>query len=232
MSLVRDRRTLILNFKNYSEALGAKSLELSRAAERVSSVVDVEIVVAPPTPMIGAVASAVNNRVFSQKADVAKVGQSTGALIPESIKAAGAAGSILNHSEARVTPSELNLVLPRLKSIGLAVCLCAQTPRQVRKLAALSTEYIAVEPPELIGSGVAVSKARPELIEGSVRAARSAAYHGRMLCGAGIVDGEDVRTAVELGVDGVLVSSSVVKAMNWDGKITELALALQASRNP
>ena len=222
----------MLNFKNYNEVLGAKSLDLARAAERVSSVVDVEIVLAPPIPMIGAVASAVNNRVFSQKAEVSEVGQSTGALIPESIKAAGAAGSIINHSEARVTPSDLKIVLPRLKSVGLEVCLCAQTPREVRKLAALSTEYLAVEPPELIGSGVAVSKARPELVEDSVKVARSSAYHGRILCGAGIVDGEDVRMAVKLGVDGVLVSSSVVKAKNWDGKITELALALQATRNP
>ena len=71
-----------------------------------------------------------------------------------------------------------------------------------------------------------------ELIEDCVKEARSAAYRGKILCGAGIVDGEDVRIAVKLGVDGVLVSSSVVKAMNWDGKITELALALQASRNP
>jgi len=65
-----------------------------------------------------------------------------------------------------------------------------------------------------------------------VRGARSAAYHGRILCGAGIVSGDDVRMAVKLGVDGLLVSSGVVKAKNWDGKITELALALQASRNP
>ena len=77
---MRDRRTLILNFKNYTEVLGAKSLELARAAERVSSVVDVEIVVAPPTPMIGAVASAVNNRVFSQKAEVGIVGRARAPL--------------------------------------------------------------------------------------------------------------------------------------------------------
>ena len=229
---MQDRRTLILNFKNYAEVLGAKSLELARAAERVSSVVDIDIVLAPPTPMIGAVASAVNNRVFSQKAEVGEVGQSTGALIPESIKAAGAAGTILNHSEARVTPAGLNTAIPRLKSVGLEVCLCGRTPREVSKLAALSTEYLALEPPELIGSGVAVSKARPELIEDVVRVARSEAYHGRILCGAGIVSGDDVRMAVKLGVDGLLVSSSVVKAKNWDGKITELALALQASRNP
>ncbi len=222
----------MLNFKNYPEVLGAKSLELARAAERVSSVVDVEIVLAPPAPMIGAVASAVKNPVFSQKAEVGGVGQSTGALIPESIKAAGAAGSILNHSEARVTPSALDALIPRLKSLGLEVCLCARTPREVRKLASLSTEYLAVEPPELIGSGVAVSRARPGLIEDSVRAARSADYRGSILCGAGIVNGEDVRMAVKLGVDGVLVASSVVKAKNWDGKVTELALALQSSRNP
>jgi triosephosphate isomerase len=96
----------------------------------------------------------------------------------------------------------------------------------VASLASLGTEYLAVEPPELIGSGMAVSKARPALVTRSVRAARSAGYPGRVLCGAGIVDGGDVRRAIELGADGVLVSSSVVKARDWNARITDLAYSL------
>ncbi len=227
-----ERKVLILNFKNYPETLGAKAVALARMAERVSTVVDPEVIVAPPSSMIGVVASAVKIPVFSQKVEVGKVGQSTGALIPESVKAAGAAGSILNHSEARASQAELSELVPRLRSLGLEVCLCARTVREVRKIAPLSPNYLAVEPPELIGTGVPVSKARPELIENGVRAAKSVGYRGRILCGAGISSGDDVSRAVELGADGVLVASGVVKARNWMGKISELALALHPSRNP
>ncbi len=227
-----ERRVLLLNFKNYREVLGAKAVELARIAERVSSVVDPEVIIAPPSSMIGVVASSVEIPVFSQKVEVGEAGQSTGALIPESVKAAGAAGSILNHSEARASYSDLSELIPRLRSLGLEVCLCARSAREVKKLAPLSPDYLAVEPPELIGTGIPVSKARPELIGNSVKAARSVGYRGRILCGAGISRGEDVRKAVELGADGVLVASAVAKARNWKGKITELALALHPPRNP
>ena len=48
-----------------------------------------------------------------------------------------------------------------------------------------------------------------------------------VLCGAGIVSGEDVARAVELGADGVLVASSVVKAEDWEAKVRELANSLK-----
>ena len=93
-------------------------------------------------------------------------------------------------------------------------------------MSAFAPEYLAVEPPELIGSGIAVSQARPELLRDTVASARGAGYSGRLLCGAGIVSGEDVRTAVRLGMDGILVASSVVKSKDWRAKVRELAAAL------
>jgi triosephosphate isomerase len=98
---------------------------------------------------------------------------------------------------------------------------------EAAKLSALNPKYLAVEPPELIGSGVAVSRAKPELIERTVAAVRKAGFTGKVLCGAGIVTGEDVAKAVELGADGVLVASSVVKAADWESKIEELARSLK-----
>jgi triosephosphate isomerase len=94
-------------------------------------------------------------------------------------------------------------------------------------LARLEPDYIAVEPPELIGSGVAVSKARPGLVSQTVSRVKDTGFRGKILCGAGIVSGGDVKRAVELGADGVLVSSSVVKARNWPSKIEELAHSLK-----
>ncbi len=224
-----SKRTLIVNFKNYPAILGPGSVGLARAAESVARAVGVEVIVAPPVSMIGVVASSVKIPVFCQKIENGEVGQSTGALIPEAMKGAGADGTILNHSEARTTSKELNRLIPRLKSIGLRSCVCARTPREVRYLASHRTEYLAIEPTELIGTGIAVSKARPELIKEGVSAARTAGFSGGILCGAGIAEGEDVRKAVDLGVDGILVASSVVKAKDWARKLTELATPLRHS---
>jgi len=219
-------RTLILNFKNYASVEGEGAVKLARSAEKVAREVKVEIIVAPPTPVLGLVASRVSIEVFGQSVGGDVGEKTTGAVLPEAIKAAGASGTILNHSEARLQPRVLPRLAKRTRELGLRTCLCARDSREVASYASLGTEYLAVEPPELIGSGVAVSKAKPGLVERSVREARRSGYRGSVLCGAGIVDGTDVKRAVELGVEGVLVASSVVSARDWTAKIRELSLPL------
>ncbi|MDG6910059.1 MAG: triosephosphate isomerase [Nitrososphaerota archaeon] len=220
-------KTLIVNFKNYPEVMGEGSVRLALAMKRVADTVEVEAIAAPPVPMISLVASKTKLQVYSQTVG-GKVGEkTTGAILPEAVKAAGASGTLLNHSESRRTAVELRKLVPRLVSMGMGVCLCAQDAREAAELARLGPKYLAIEPPELIGSGVAVSKARPELIEKTVAAAKQAGFGGKILCGAGIVSGEDVAKAVQLGVDGVLVASSVVKAGDWESKVRELANSLK-----
>ena len=206
--------------------MGEGSVRLAESVERVVESVEIEAIVAPPTPMLALVASKTRVQVYSQAVGSAEGDKTTGAILPEAVKAAGASGTILNHSEARMNPSELQKIMTRLTTMGLGVCLCSQTAEEATKLALLSPKYIAVEPPELIGSGIAVSRAKPELIEETVAAVRRTGYGGRILCGAGIVTGEDVAKAVELGADGVLVASSVVKAKDWESKVRELARSL------
>ena len=220
-------RTLVVNFKNYPEVLGEGAVRLALAIKRVSDAVDFEAIAAPPTPMISLVASKTKVQVYSQSVGSAAGDKTTGAILPEAVRAAGATGTILNHSESRRTPAELKKLVPRLVSMGMGVCLCAQTSEEAAELSLFGTRYLAIEPPELIGSGVAVSKAKPDLIERTVAAARRAGFGGKILCGAGIVTGEDVSRAVQLGADGVLVASSVVKAGDWESKVRELANSLK-----
>lgn len=217
---------LIINLKNYPQVLGPGSLALASAAERVSNETGARIIVAPPGPMLALVASSVSIPVFSQSVGTETSERSTGAILPEAVKGAGAGGTILNHSESRIPAKALSKLVPRLHSLSLEVCLCTKTSEELAKFGRLKTSYLAVEPPELIGSGIAVSKAKPGLITKSVAAARKSGYEGKLLCGAGIVTRADVRRAVELGADGVLVSSSVVKAHDWRAKIEELAGSL------
>jgi len=219
-------RTLIVNFKNYPEILGEGSVRLAQAVERVSDKARIEAIVAPPMPMLALVASNTKVQAYSQTVGSKTGDKTTGEILPEAVKAAGANGTILNHSESRRSPQELKTLVPRLASMGMGVCLCSQTAVEAARLASLEPKYLAIEPPELIGSGVAVSKARPELVQRTVTGVRRAGYKGQILCGAGIVSGEDVAKAVELGVDGVLVASSVVKAHDWESKVSELARSL------
>lgn len=221
-----DKPVFVINLKNYPEVLGASALRLAQAAERVSTKVEVEIMVAPPAPSLALVASGTRIPILGQKVDDAGEGKSTGAVIPEALAAWGCAGSIMNHAEARIPVDTVGRLVARMKSLRLTSCVCAEDTAELLRVARFSPEHIAVEPPELIGTGVSVSTARPELVSGSVEAAKQAGYAGKVLCGAGIVSAADARRAIELGTRGVLVASSVVKASDWDAKVEELARAL------
>jgi triosephosphate isomerase len=219
--------TFIVNFKNYPEAMGEGSLGLAKAAASLGASMGIDMVVSPPTPMLHTVAASVGIPVFAQRAELGEQGKSTGATIPESIKAAGCAGSLLNHSECRVPLDVLAKTVERMRSLGLKSCACAETAKEAVEISAMGPEFLAIEPPELIGSGRAVSKARPELITETAAALAKARYSGRLLCGAGIVSGDDVSAAIRLGTQGILVASSVVKAQDLHAKLRELGSAMR-----
>jgi triosephosphate isomerase len=221
------RLVFVINFKNYAEVLGEPALRLSRLAEHVATELGVDIIVAPPSPSLASIASAVKIPVIGQKVEDAGEGKSTGAVIPEALKAWGCAGSLINHSESRVPQGVIAKIVPRMKRSGLSSFVCVETTKELVEVSSVAPEYIAIEPPDLIGTGRSVSKARPELISDSVKASEDAGFRGDLLCGAGIVSAEDVRAAVRLGARGILVASSVVKSPDWEAKIRELASALR-----
>lgn len=213
-------RPLVINFKNYSDASGEKTLELAQAAEQVAKKLNLEIVLAPPQASIALVSKSVSIPVVCQHVDDAKEGSTTGFFVPEIAKMYGASGSLVNHSEHRIDIGVIESLVRRLRALGMTSIVCAQTPDEVEKIAAFSPDFIAIEPPELIGSGRAVSKENPAIITNSIKAAGG---RSKVICGAGITDKDDVSKAIELGSKGILVASGVVKAKSWPDKISELA---------
>ncbi len=218
-----DYPMILINFKTYRESLGQKGLELARAAERVSKDTGVCIAVAPQTPDLFRIASSVGIPVFSQHADPEEPGAHTGSLTLDSLKEAGVSGTILNHSERRLRLDIIEETLRRSSSLGLINCVCANTPLAGRALASFGPDMVAIEPPELIGSGVSVSKARPEIVSDAVRLIKEVTIGIHVLCGAGITSGDDVSAAIRLGAEGVLVASGIVKASNPVKALTNLA---------
>ncbi|AKG38797.1 MAG: triose-phosphate isomerase [Infirmifilum sp.] len=213
---------ILINFKSYREASGKKALELARTAQKVSRDTGLTIAVAPQLTDLHFVAANVEIPVFSQHVDDVSPGSYTGHVTLEAVKDAGAIGTMINHSERRVRADQVDVIVKRARELSLVTVVCTNTPEVTAAMAALGPDIVAIEPPELIGTGIPVSKAKPEVVTSSVELVRRINPAVKVLCGAGITTGEDVAAALRLGTVGVLLASGVVKAKDWEKAIREL----------
>jgi triosephosphate isomerase len=218
---------ILVNFKTYTEATGKKAIELAKAAEKASLETNVCIGVAPQFTDIAPIAQAVSIPVFAQHIDSIKPGSSTGHILPEAVKEAGADGTLINHSERRLKLADIDAAITRARETSLVSVVCTNNAAVSAAVAALKPDMLAVEPPELIGSGIPVSKAQPEVVTGTVDLVRRVNRDVVILCGAGITKGEDVAAALTLGTQGVLVASGIVKAKNPYETLMEFAEAIK-----
>jgi len=215
----------VINCKNYEEIAGDKIIKFIKTAEKISKKYKVKIAISPPQHLIGLVANS-SITILAQHIDVSKVGSTTGYIIPELLKKSKVKGSLINHSEHRITSKEIGKLVLKLKELKMTSILCVKDIAEVKKYVKLNPDYIAIEPPELIGSGKAVSKEKPELIAKAASIVNNSKNKTKLLCGAGIVSGEDVAKAIELGSKGILVASGIIKVKDWNKVISEFAKAL------
>ena len=196
-------RKLVVNFKGYAQSTGDAAVELAAKISGASK----KIILAPQFFDIREI-SKLGNPVFAQHVDPVSYGSRTGRVVPEAIRLAGGVGSLINHSEHRMHLDDIKKAVERCREAGLQSLVCVPDIGTEKKVVGFGPDMVAIEPPKLIGSGISVSKARPELIEDAV--ANSGGIE--LLCGAGISTAEDVRAAVRLGARGVLVASAIVKS--------------------
>jgi triosephosphate isomerase len=223
-----EKPLIILNFKCYSESIGSNAIKLANIAERVSKDTGLTIVVAPTFVDLQRVASEVSIPVFSQHIDPIDLGSHTGFIPPEAVKEAGALGTLVNHSERRLLLADVDAAVSRTKDVGLQTCVCSNNASVSAAAAALNPTMVAVEPPELIGSGKSVSKTKPEVVTSTVELIRNVNDEVIILCGAGITTGEDARAAIKLGTDGVLLASAFTKATDPAKVLRDLANAIKS----
>ncbi len=219
---------VLVNFKTYAEGTGKNALKLAMACEKVSLETKVCVGVAPQFVDITLVADAVEIPVFAQHIDPVTHGSFTGHVLPEAIKEAGAVGTLINHSERRLKIADIDAAITRARENGLISVVCSNNAAVSEAAAMLKPDMVAVEPPELIGTGIPVSKATPEVVSGTVKLVKQVNRDVIVLCGAGITQGEDVAAALRLGTEGVLVASGIVKAKDPYKVLLEFAEACKA----
>lgn len=220
---------IIVNYKTYSEATGKKAILLSRIAEEVSLETGVNISVSPQLADLASVCNAVSIPVFAQHIDPIFPGNSTGHVLLESVKEAGAVGTLINHSERRLKLCDIEVIITRARESGMVSVVCTNNAAVSEAAAALKPSIVSLEPPELIGTGIPVSKSKPEVVTQTVALVKHVNPCVLTLCGAGITKGEDVAAALKLGTKGVLVASGIVKAKDPRKVLMEFSVAINES---
>lgn len=211
---------IVLNMKTYSQATGKAGLKLAMIADEVAKEKGASIILCPQLADAQKIVENVDIPVFAQNVDDIDPGSHTGWVLIDSLKEIGLSGSLVNHSEHRIEKDKIQGAIKRLKKAGMTSIVCTQDVKETAELALLKPDFVAIEPPELIGSGVSVCTAKPEIISGAVDAVTN---NVPVLCGAGVTKGMDVKKALELGSKGVLLASGVVKAEDPKKVLTELA---------
>jgi len=215
---------VVVNLKTYESAHGASAEALAEAMAGVHT--DARLVAAVSAfDLAAVVAAAPDLEVWCQHLDPIEFGSFTGWLHPATAVERGASGTLINHAEHKVSIEHVAMLLDQVPE-GFTVCACAADIEEARALSALQPDYVAVEPPELIGGDVSVTSADPEIVRATTAAVREISEQVGILCGAGVKSGADVAAAIELGTTGVLLASGVTQAEDPAAVVSDLVSAL------
>jgi triosephosphate isomerase len=213
---------IIVNFKTYPQGTGKQALELAKIHEKVAKKTGVSLAVAVQAVDLRMIAAEVDIPVFSQHFDVADPGAFTGHISASSLLAAGAFGTLLNHAEKKLQLDVLEKSIELARNLGLFTLVCADTAYAGKAISELDPDLVAIEPPELIGGDVSVSVAEPQLIQDAV----AMIGKGKVIVGAGVKTGEDVRLSIKYGASGVLLASGVAKSLDPEKTLYDLISGL------
>lgn len=218
-------KTFIINYKAYREGID-RGIEIAMAAGQISKRSGVDVIAAVPFTLCRGAAKLA--KAIAQHMDPIEPGAATGHVSWYEIASSGCRGTLINHSEDRMEMDGISKVVELCKANGLESYVCVESLEVAEEAARLNPTAIAYEPPSLIGAamsgGVSVATADERIVREFVELVHESSG-SLALIGAGIKDAVDGRRSVELGSDGILVSSAIMKG-DSRRKIEELAASL------
>ena len=215
-----------INMKTYAESCGFGGQKLAEFCEEVMDETGKSIAIAPQQIDLAMFVDIFDVPIFAQHVDNVKQGSTTGRVTPEALAEIGCAGTLINHSEYRIPAEDVEALVKRCRELGLTTIVCTKDAEESQAYARFGPDFIAVEPPELIGGDISVTTANPDIVRDSVKLVKDVAPDVKVLCGAGVKNGKDVAMAIELGAEGVLLASGVVKATDQKAVLLDLVSGL------
>lgn len=219
---------IFINFKTYPAASYAHAVSLANLCYSVARQTDISITPIVQAIDLSSVTEETQTKPWLQHLDPYEPGSHTGFVPVEQATEYGAVGTLLNHSEHQIPFDQLVKTVERIREIRpqFHLMICVPDMKQLEKALMLHPDYIAYEPPELIGSMTgSVASEKSNIIAEAAKEVGDIP----LIVGAGVKSAEDVTVSLEKGASGILVASAVVKAENQEQKLVELAKAFVPS---
>lgn len=215
-----------LGVKNY--LFGDDVLDLARCADELAARHDIDLLMAVPYADIRRVADSTDRLiVLAPHMDLLRPGRGLADVLPESIRAAGARGVMINHAERPMPVTQVRATICRARELHMLAFVCADSVVEAVALAHFEPDIINPEPAEFIGSGAG---AGIDFLRESVPAIRRVAPRTLIEQAGGISEPDEVYALVAAGADGVGVASGVVGAPDPERALRDMVAALVQGR--
>ncbi len=208
---------------------GERMLKLAKAVDEIAHKYDLDVIVTPQYADIRLIAENTKYiHVYAQHMDSLVPGRGLGAVLPESLKAAGAVGVMLNHAEKKLTLEEVKRTIERADEVGLASIVCADTVEEIKEIAKMGPNLIVAEPTDLIGTGVASDMG---YVVDTIEAVRKINPDIMVLQGAGISGPDDVANVIRAGAQATGCTSGIIRAADPEAAAEEMLYTLRKTYN-
>lgn len=220
-----EKKYCIINLKAYEEVFNTNLTGFIQEVDACSAKaqeIGVELILCVNSYDIKeAVMNSSSVQIYAQHIDPVGFGSHTGHFPTICVLRLGALGTLISHSEHYLSVEEVMSRVQSAQELYLETCVCVRDNQRLKELKKYNISgLVALEPPELIGGDISVTTANPQIITKAVQITQNSQM--KLLVGAGIKTGDDVKMALELGADGILVASGVIKADNIKEAVLDL----------
>lgn len=215
-----------INYKVYPETGGEDGLEFARLIERIASETESNFVVTPQLPDVRMVAERTDLTVTAPTMDAVGPGRGMGRVLPETIRAAGAHGVVINHAENRDTLADIERKIERCRVVGLDSIVCVDSIDMGESVAVFDPDSVVFEKPAEISSDRAITRTHPERVQEFVSVMNDVNARTKVVVGGGISTAKDVRLAFDQGADAAGAASAVSLAADPESLLRSIGEVL------
>lgn len=212
-----------INFKIYPGTGGEDGLAFARMIERVERETAANFVLTPQLPDLRMIASETDLTVTTPDVDAVEPGRGIGRVLPETIRAAGAQGAVINHAETRDTLSDVATKIQQCREVDMDSIVCVDSVEMGRAVAAFDPDSLVFEKPADISTDRAITQTHPDRVQEFRETIEAVNPRTKVLVGGGISTAEDVRLAFEQGADATGAASAISLADDPEARLRSIA---------
>ena len=209
--------------KNY--IYGDTVLEYALAADAAAEKYDIDVLFITPAVEIRRVVEQTKHLiVLAPYMDTLRPGRGMADILPEALKAAGAAGVVVNHCEKPMSLPAIKETIQRAHELDMLVFACADNIAEAKAVAQLHPDILNPEPSELIG-GAGSGVSSMDFVRESIQAIKSIYPDILVEQAAGITNGQQVYDFIMAGSEAAGAASGIVNAKDPLAMIDEMIAA-------